>query len=93
MLVHAALQGTRARRRKPRGRELAGRRRMWPAPRGDRLHLWRVAEVAASLQAAVERSYGPRYADEDDDDARLDRKGWSGADALESTRSAHPRPP
>mgnify|MGYP003349897763 CR=1 FL=1 len=26
---------------------------MWPAPRGDRLHLWRVAEVAASLQAAV----------------------------------------
>ena len=54
------------------------------------MHLWRVAEVAASLQAAVERSYGPRYADEDDDDAGLDRKGWSGADALESTRSAHP---
>ena len=49
------------------------------------MHLWRVAEVAASLQAAVERSYGPRYADEDDDDAGLDRKGWSGADALEST--------
>ena len=54
------------------------------------MHLWRVAEVAASLQAAVERSYGPRYADEDHDDAGLDRKGWSGADALESTRSAHP---
>ena len=63
---------------------------MWPAPRGDRLHLWRVAEVAASLQAAVEPSFGPRYTDEDDDDAGLGRKGWSGADALESTRSAHP---
>ncbi|ACO67640.1 predicted protein [Micromonas commoda] len=63
---------------------------MRPAPRGDRLHLWRVAEVAASLQAAVEPSFGPRYTDEDDDDAGLGRKGWSGADALESTRSAHP---
>ena len=54
------------------------------------MHLWRVAEVAASLQAAVEPSFGPRYTDEDDDDAGLGRKGWSGADALESTRSAHP---
>ena len=54
------------------------------------MHLWRVAEVAASLQAAVERSYGPRYSDDDDDDDGSGRKGWSGADALDATRSAHP---
>jgi len=32
---------------------------MWPAPRGDPVNLARVADVAASLQAAVEPSFGP----------------------------------
>ena len=60
---------------------------MWPAPRGDPVNLARVADVAASLQAAVEPSFGPlaRASHDDDDDAMATTAKESGADVLEST--------
>ena len=60
---------------------------MWPAPRGDPVNLARVADVAASLQAAVEPSFGPlaRASHDDDDDAMVTTAKESGADVLEST--------
>ena len=67
-------------------RARAGWVAMWPAPRGDPVDLRRVADVAASLQAAVEPSFGPlaRASHDDDDDAMRTAKE-SGADVLEST--------
>ena len=59
---------------------------MWPAPRGDPVNLARVADVAASLQAAVEPSFGPlARASHDDDDAMChdgegERGGCAGVD-------------
>ena len=57
---------------------------MWPAPRGDPVDLARVADVAASLQAAVEPSFGP-LARASHDDAMCPTAKESGADVLEST--------
>jgi hypothetical protein len=51
------------------------------------VNLARVADVAASLQAAVEPSFGPlaRASHDDDDDAMATTAKESGADVLEST--------